>query len=74
MPRSGQLTESANYRRLEDAVERHTPNSLKHDRSHRSSFHSYLSNTYIRGIDKPDNWNELVDAYNDFAGTRVPHR
>ena len=61
MPRAMRLTESENYKRLEREYPR-----LKKDKAHRRAFHDYLSNHYIRGVDKPITYQELKKAYLDF--------
>lgn len=61
MSSTQQIIESSNYKRLEEEFPR-----LKNDRDHRRRFHEYLSNAYIRGVDKPSSYNDLRQAYLNF--------
>jgi hypothetical protein len=61
MARSQQLTESANYRRLEANYPK-----LKRDKSHRRAFHKFIENTFIKHVDKPTTYKELERAYLNF--------
>jgi len=58
MPRSVHETEAANFQRLMDNYSR-----LKNDRDHRERFKRHLEQDFIRGVDKPETYDQLERAY-----------